>query len=79
MSSTKNHDVLLTPKAVAERLSVTPQVLATWRHRKVGPKWLKVGRLVRYDSEVFERWLADGGDTKTPVESHSIPQGQEKP
>lgn len=51
-------DKLLTPAEVADIIGVDPQLLADWRHRKVGPPFLKLGhRTVRYDAKAVERWF----------------------
>lgn len=61
-------DKLLFPAEVAEIIGVDPQLLADWRHRKVGPPYVKLGhRTVRYNPESVSRWLdsrqlAAGGD-----------------
>jgi len=52
---------LLTSTQAAEYLGVQPQTLAQWRWRKTGPAFVKVGRLVRYEAESLEAWLAEGG------------------
>ena len=42
---------------VAEFLGVPQQTLANWRARSVGPKYLKVGRYVRYRWSDISAWL----------------------
>ncbi len=41
-------DRLLTPEEVSTRLQVRQQTLAVWRVQRIGPVYIKVGRLVRY-------------------------------
>ncbi|MCL1599154.1 MAG: helix-turn-helix domain-containing protein [Actinomycetia bacterium] len=57
---------LLTPGELAEYLQVTEATLADWRYRGKGPRYVKVGRLVRYSQEDdVDTWLASntaGGD-----------------
>ncbi|WP_219017646.1 helix-turn-helix transcriptional regulator [Shewanella algae] len=31
--------------------------LEQWRYRKVGPKFIKVGKLVRYEESDLQEWL----------------------
>ena len=50
---------LLTPPQVAQRLGVRLVTLADWRFRGRGPRWVRVGRLVRYPSALLEAWLAE--------------------
>lgn len=39
---------LLTPLEVAAVLNISLGTLAGWRHSRKGPKYVKLGRLVRY-------------------------------
>lgn len=55
---------LLNQDEVAEILGVSPKTLEYWRWKHIGPRFIKVGKLVRYlDSEVqgFIGYLAEGG------------------
>lgn len=48
----------LTPQQVADRLQIQVETLYHWKLRGQGPKWFKVGRLLRYrlaDIEAYER------------------------
>lgn len=47
----------LTPQQVAERLQISVRLLEKWRHRRTGPRFVKVGHLVRYPIEDVEQWL----------------------
>lgn len=54
MSVTK----LMTSDEVAERWGIKPETLKAWRHYGKGPKFVKIGRSVRYklsDIEAFEK------------------------
>ena len=42
---------------VAEVLQVPRQNLARWRHQAVGPKFVKLGRWVRYTGADLNAWL----------------------
>ena len=49
---------------LAEHVGVPKATLSQWRHRRVGPKWIRIGRHVRYRWSDIEAWLdsqADGG------------------
>jgi hypothetical protein len=50
----------LTPAELAERIGLSPDTLATWRCRGVGPKFIKYGTSqqarVRYPVAEVEAW-----------------------
>lgn len=48
---------LLTPDEVADTLQVPAATLPQWRYLGRGPKYIKVGRHVRYRVVDLERWL----------------------
>ncbi|MBB1046950.1 helix-turn-helix domain-containing protein [Dietzia cercidiphylli] len=48
---------MLAPPVVAEHLDVSVQRLAEWRHKDIGPNYVKVGRLIRYRAEDVATWL----------------------
>jgi predicted DNA-binding transcriptional regulator AlpA len=48
---------LLRPEALAQNLGKSPAVLANWRYRGLGPKYIKIGRSVRYSAAAVEEWL----------------------
>jgi predicted site-specific integrase-resolvase len=48
--------VFLTPDQVAERYQVSPDSLKEWRYKGVGPKYLRIGKRVRYRVSDLERW-----------------------
>ncbi|WP_420156805.1 helix-turn-helix transcriptional regulator [Nocardiopsis sp. CNT-189] len=55
----------LTASQLAERWQCHVQSLANMRCRGAGPRWVKVGRLVRYrlaDVEAYEEARAQGGE-----------------
>lgn len=46
---------LIDTKAAAEMLGLPEGTLKGWRSREIGPKWVKMGRDVRYDvAELLE-------------------------
>ncbi|MDJ1371778.1 hypothetical protein C7K25_10430 [Gulosibacter molinativorax] len=55
----------MSPETLGKLIEVSPQTLSdwrkTWRDGKTGegPRFFKVGRLVRYRLEVVETWLSD--------------------
>lgn len=47
----------LRPAEVAALLDVSLNTLAIWRHRRLGPSYLKVGRQVRYPRAEVEQFM----------------------
>jgi excisionase family DNA binding protein len=58
---------LLTEEEVSERLHVSLATIRRWRLERRGPKFIKVGALVRYQPEDLEEWLASLPTGGTPV------------
>lgn len=56
---------LIDTPGAAELLGVRPQTLAAWRVRGQGPRYRKVGALVRYDVRDVESWLEAQTRTST--------------
>ena len=50
-------DHLLSTPQLAERLGVAEITLKTWRCRGEGPRFVRVGRCVRYRLVDVDRWL----------------------
>ncbi len=57
MSSNTMEIRLITEKDLATALVMRPQSLADWRHRGQGPRYLKLGHLVRYQVADVQDWL----------------------
>ena len=47
---------MLTTGQAAELLSIEPRTLESWRLRGVGPRYRKLGRLVRYSQRDLVEW-----------------------
>jgi excisionase family DNA binding protein len=60
---------LMTEQEVSKRLNVSVASLRRWRLLGRGPRFLKVGSLVRYQAEELDAWLASlpTGGTATTV------------
>jgi len=52
-------DALLTPKQLAEYLTLKPKTIETMRRRGDGPRFIKVGRSVRYRGCDINEYLDD--------------------
>ena len=53
-----NFESLLNEHEVAQMLGVSVATVRRWRLFKAGPKYVKLGALVRYRVSDIERWLA---------------------
>jgi predicted site-specific integrase-resolvase len=49
----------LSPEQVAERYQLSPGTLKEWRYKGVGPKYVRLGKYVRYPATALERWEAE--------------------
>jgi excisionase family DNA binding protein len=49
--------MLLTESEVADRLRVSLACLRRWRLERRGPRFVKVGSLVRYPAEELDSWI----------------------
>ncbi len=50
-------DDLLTPAELAAKLHTKPAQLAQWRYRGLGPKFIKLGKSIRYRISDVDAWL----------------------
>lgn len=48
---------LIDSAALSELIGVPHRTLDQWAHRRVGPRYVKVGRHRRYRIDDVERWL----------------------
>lgn len=64
---------LLTEIEVSRRLRVSVACVRRWRLERRGPRYVKVGSLVRYRDEDVERWLGGlpGGGQEGPTRAAS--------
>ena len=59
-------ETALTERQVAERLGLSVATLRAWRHRGKGPRYLRLGRSVRYlPSDVDDFVRASAVDTRS--------------
>lgn len=52
-------DFLMTEMQACELLSVSPRTLQAWRVRGGGPKYVKIGKAVRYKRRDISEWLRE--------------------
>ncbi len=50
---------LWTPEQLAEYLGRPEKTLSNWRHLGLGPRYVKLGRAIRYRHGDVDRWLHD--------------------
>ena len=48
---------LLNEEQTAKSLDVTKSALRRWRREKRGPRYIKVGRLIKYRESDLESWV----------------------
>lgn len=65
--------VLMTTDRLAEYLEVTPQALANMRMHGTGPKYIKVGRGIRYRWVDVETWMHE--NTHQSTDEHTDQPG----
>ena len=68
-------DDLLTETDVAKKLRVTLGCLRRWRLERRGPKFLKLGALVRYRPDDIADWLESRPVGGTPSKPFDEPRG----
>lgn len=49
----------LTTKQAATRLGCAPHTLAKWRLDGSGPRFMKLGRAVRYSEDALQNWMRE--------------------
>lgn len=50
---------LMTEAECFALIGATPQTLQTWRSRRSGPDFVKLGRTVFYEVEAIKRWITE--------------------
>jgi predicted DNA-binding transcriptional regulator AlpA len=58
---------LLTTKQVTDALGLSPSTLSRLRFRGIGPRYVRIGDMVRYNPADIERW----------IDANSVPPGNE--
>ena len=51
---------LLRTNQIAKRYGLTPEYLRRLRHMKEGPEYIQRGKIIVYDSTVFDEWFWRG-------------------
>ena len=64
---------LLSTAQLADELSISRRTLEAWRLSGTGPRFVKIGRLVRYRRATIDAWLAKHEKNNTSATGlHSI-------
>ena len=56
----------LTDKELAARLHISVNTIKSWRARGIGPRYVKISRLVRYPVSAVEEFVAAGRSQHAP-------------
>ena len=67
-ASTPLLDSLITPDTLAERLGTKRRTIDEWRITGRGPKFIRIGRGVRYAPDAVDAWLRSQMRTSTSEE-----------
>lgn len=68
LDSTSLLDSLVSPSTLAARLGTTERSLSEWRIKGRGPRFIRVGRSVRYRPEAVDSWLLSQEHASTSEE-----------
>jgi len=70
--------IFLTEKDVAKQIKVSLASLRRWRLLQRGPRFIKVGALVRYRAEDLEQWLETLPAGGTATQRPPLPRWQDQ-
>ena len=65
---TRLNSPLWSPKDTSELLGVSTGTLRSWRERGDGPRWLRVGKLIKYAPSDVEAWLVESNDHRDDLD-----------
>jgi len=57
MNEASSQDRLLCEKSAARFLGLSIRTLQAWRHRSVGPSYVRAGRAIRYRLQDLTSWI----------------------
>jgi hypothetical protein len=57
----------MSSQETARYVGVAPQTLANWRYLGRGPRFYRVGQLVKYDLRDVDSWLEQHADEPAPA------------
>jgi len=62
-------------KSLAEFLGIPPRRLTMMRHRGTGPRFIKIGKGVRYTRQAVEEWLSPEFQSTAEARAASLLNG----
>ena len=68
-TSTPLLDSLITPDTLADRLGVQRRTIDEWRITGRGPKYIRIGKAVRYRPAAVDEWLLEQERRSTAEET----------
>lgn len=62
-----NNRKLVSASEAADYLGLAEQTLTNWRYRGRGPRFYRVGQLVKYDRADLDAWLDENASDSQPA------------
>jgi predicted DNA-binding transcriptional regulator AlpA len=66
-SDSRDPNELLTEHEVAEMLRISVRTLQAWRTKKIGPRVVRLNRMVRYRWQAVMEWLRSKDENEEPA------------
>jgi predicted DNA-binding transcriptional regulator AlpA len=66
-SDSRDPNELLTEHEVAEMLRISVRTLQAWRTKKIGPRVVRLNRMVRYRWQAVIEWLRSKDENEEPA------------
>jgi hypothetical protein len=66
----------LKPPTAAEKIGITPETLANWRWKQIGPPYYRVQGLILYRDDEIDAWIAAGRQPTAASDTVSRPEAR---
>jgi hypothetical protein len=66
----------LKTNSAAEKIGVTPETLANWRWKQIGPPYYRVQGLILYRDDEIDAWVAAGRQSTVASDTISRPEAR---
>jgi predicted DNA-binding transcriptional regulator AlpA len=63
-----------TEEEVEQATGLRVKTLQRWRHENRGPRFVRLGRCVRYPAADLRRWIEDQAGGGAPVQAKELPR-----